>query len=231
MYANSSYLNNSLDDVVDLNKPLVVTSSGYYHLISRQSLETIRPTGRCDYQLIYIESGQAHFFFENEERIITAGHMILYRPSETQKYIYYLTDKPEVYWIHFTGNSVEKILSNYGLEKGKNIFYSGSSPDYKWLFRQIIQELHLTKEHFADLLSMYLRQIFLHLSRNLTSTTNIKCNIQTEIQMATFYFNENYNTEINIEEYAASRFLSTCWFIRNFKQYTGYTPMQYILSI
>jgi len=51
------------------------------------------------------------------------------------------------------------------------------------------------------------------------------------MELAIQYFNDNYNTEINIENYAASRGMSVSWFIRNFKQYTHTTPMQYIVSI
>ena len=52
-----------------------------------------------------------------------------------------------------------------------------------------------------------------------------------EMENAMQYFNDNYNTEINVKEYASSRGMSVSWFIRNFKQYTNTTPMQYIVSI
>ena len=52
-----------------------------------------------------------------------------------------------------------------------------------------------------------------------------------EIDKAIMHFNEHYNEDISIEEYAKKHNMSTSWFIRNFKQYTGSTPMQYILSI
>ena len=55
--------------------------------------------------------------------------------------------------------------------------------------------------------------------------------LDTEMETAIQYFNDNYNAEINIEEYAASRGMSVSWFIRNFRQYAGTTPMQYIVSI
>ena len=44
------------------------------------------------------------------------------------------------------------------------------------------------------------------------------------------YFNEHYNEDINIEEYTQKNYVSISWFIRAFKQCTGSTPMQYILS-
>jgi len=36
---------------------------------------------------------------------------------------------------------------------------------------------------------------------------------------------------ISIDDYAASRGMSVSWFIRNFKKYTGSTPMQFIVGI
>ena len=42
---------------------------------------------------------------------------------------------------------------------------------------------------------------------------------------------DSYNRDINIEEYAVSRGMSVSWFIRNFKKFTGITPMQFITSI
>ena len=36
---------------------------------------------------------------------------------------------------------------------------------------------------------------------------------------------------INIEEYASAHGMSISWFIRSFKQFTGFTPLQYILSL
>ena len=111
MYINNAYLNNSLVDIKDKSKPLIVTSCGTYHLFTRPKLPTWRPKGRVDFQLLYIASGKAHFHFGEKEEIVTAGHMILYRPKEPQKYEYYGTDQTEAYWVHFTGSEVEKMLS------------------------------------------------------------------------------------------------------------------------
>ena len=52
-----------------------------------------------------------------------------------------------------------------------------------------------------------------------------------EIERATHYFNENYNQEIIIEDYAKDRLMTPCWFIQNFKKITKTTPMKYIVSL
>ena len=153
MYTSSAYLNNQTLDIKDKSKPLIVTSCGTYHLYTRPKLPTWRPRGRLDFQLLYIASGKAHFHIEGKEEIVTAGHMVLYRPKEPQKYEYYGEDQTEVYWVHFTGGDVTNILRSYGLTKDKKIFYCGSDLEYKNHSRAMIQELQkiLTKHYFTFL--------------------------------------------------------------------------------
>ena len=151
MFTNVAYLHNSLNDMVDTSKSLVVTSCGYYRVHSRPVVSTERPTGRRDYQLLYIAKGKGHFYFDGlqgKETIITEGNMILFRPGEIQFYYYYAPEKTEVYWVHFTGRMVEGILDNYEIPNNKNVFYTGNSPDYAWLYRQIIQELKLCRQNY-----------------------------------------------------------------------------------
>ena len=231
MFTNVAYLHNSLNDMVDTSKSLIVTSCGYYRVHSRPVVSTERPTGRRDYQLLYIAKGKGHFYFDGKEQIITEGNMILYRPNEVQMYYYYAPDKTEAYWVHFTGRHVESILEFYELPETENVFYTGTSPDYQWMYRQMIQELQLCRANYEELLSLMLRHIFIMINRYIVEGRKAGSDIQNEIERASHYFNENYNKPLNIDEYAESRHMSTCWFIRSFKQILKVTPMQYILSL
>lgn len=231
MYANNAYLNNTVLDIKDKSKPLIVTSCGTYRLYTRPKLPTWRPRGRKDFQLLYIAAGKAHFHFGDEEKIVTAGHMVLYRPKEPQKYEYYGEDQTEVYWVHFTGGNVTNLLRSYGLTEDKKVFYCGSGLEYQNIFRTMIYELQMCKDSYPEMLEMYLRQIFIMLQRYFKSSSKTdNSRVVEEIDKATEYFNEHYNEDISIEEYAENNHVSISWFIRNFKQYTGSTPMQYILS-
>lgn len=231
MYTNNAYLNHSTIDIKDKSKPLIVTSVGTYHLYTRPKLPTWRPRGRRDFQLIYIASGKAHFHFDDKEEIVTAGHMVLYRPKEPQKYEYYGDDQTEVYWVHFTGGNVTNILRSYGLSNDKKVFFCGSGLEYSSIFRNMINELQICNEHYPEMLEMYLRQLFIILQRSfLSSLKSENTRVVEEIDKATIYFSEHYNENISIDEYAENNHVSVSWFIRNFKQYTGFTPMQYILS-
>ena len=123
MYINTGYLNHSHLDFKDKSRPLVVGSCGIYRLSGDPRMPTYRPKGRLDYQIIYIASGLGHFHFDKPENetIVPAGNMVLFRPKELQKYEYYGEDKTEVYWIHFTGSDVKNILRSYGLQDNQRV--------------------------------------------------------------------------------------------------------------
>lgn len=233
MYINSAYLNNSLVDFKDKSKPLIVGSCGTYHLYTRPKLPTYRPRGRVDFQLLYIASGIAHFYFDHNETdtIVPAGHMVLYRPREPQRYVYYGNEQTEVYWVHFTGSSVKKILQGYGITNEMRVLPTGTSLDYARIFKQMIHELQRCQTHYPEVLTLLLRQLFILIHRQLTKEHTRKNDyLDAEMSLAMEFFNDNYNTEVNIEEYASARGMSVSWFIRSFKQYTHTTPMQYIVS-
>ena len=221
MFINAAYLHNSTLAKVDTSKPLIVTSCGNYRVKTRSEVVTHRPNGRKDYQLLYIASGKAHFFINEKEKIVTAGNIIVYVPDEPQEYVYYKEDKTNVYWVHFTGSETGKILDDYNIHIENNIQYVGTSPDYQWLFSQIIEEL----------ISLLLKNIFILISRSIENNIKFSDTSEKEVAFAMHYFRKNYNIEISIDKYAESRGLSVCWFIRCFKQVTGSTPLQYILNL
>ena len=231
MYINSGYLNNSRTDFKDSSTPLVVGSCGTYRLKTRPKLPTYWQKGRRDYQILYVANGKTHFWFDGREEIVSTGHMVLYKPEEIQKYVYYLEDNPEVFWIHFTGSDVKNILAYHGISLDEHVFYCGVLPDYKALFRKIIQELQLCRYGYEDYIASLFNDILLLVDRQQHEQKKTTGNVQEQIERAAAYFNENYNTKISIDDYAESLHISTNWFIHNFKQYAGMSPAQYILSL
>lgn len=231
MFVNAAYLNNSTIAVVDESKPLIVTSCGNYKVKKRAEFRTSRPKGRKDYQLLYIAAGQGHFFINGQERVVSAGNIIVYLPGQPQEYVYFKDDKTDVYWVHFTGSDVEKIIDYYNIRLSENIIYIGTSPDYQWLFGQIIQEMQLCRPRFEELISLLLRNIFILISRNLIKANRADNSLENEVELAMHYFRENYRSEINVEDYALTRGMSASNFYRVFKQISGSTPLQFILKL
>lgn len=233
MYTNSGYLNNSLVDFKDKSRPLIVGSCGTCRLYTHPKLPTFRPRGRLDFQLLYVASGKTHFYFEEgKDTVVSAGNMVLYRPKEPQKYVYYGSEQAEVYWVHFTGSNVRNILKSYGITNDMRVIPAGTLLEYSRIFKQMIQELQQCRAGYEELLAMLLRQIFIIINRQMTKERTLKSDyLDTEMELAQEYFNTNYNKDLNVEDYAASRGMSVSWFIRTFKQYAGTTPMQYIVAL
>ena len=234
MYMNTGYLKHSHMDFKDKSRPLIVGSCGIYRLSEHPKMPTYRPRGRVDFQIIYIAAGCGHFHFDavDNETIVPAGNIVIFRPKELQKYEYYGKDKTEVYWIHFTGSDVKNILRKYGFPDNERIFPVGTSMEYERIFKRIIIELQRCQDNYEEMLTLLLRHLLIIFQRELTREQVLKNEyLDHEMDTAVTYFNENYNRDINIEEYATSKGMSVSWFIRSFKKFTGSTPMQFIVAL
>ncbi len=229
---NVGYLTDEHNMTVDDKTALLVTGAGNYRIAENErGINTKRPSGRGDYQLLYVADGVLYVRFDEVDRRVPKGNMILFRPGQTQ--IYYTDGKQraETYWVHFTGYDTERLLTKYMPPSENKEIFTGISPDYAWLFRQMIQELQLKHKNFEDMLSINLQHIFLMINRYHSETKDLGAQMLNEVERATHYFNENYAENISIEGYANSRHLGVCWFIRNFKKAVKLTPMQYIVSL
>ena len=231
MFTSSAYKNNSENAEVDFSKSLTVSSCGIYQVFSGPTVLTERPKGRTDWQLLYVESGEVSLVLNNSTQIVPKGSIILFAPNQPQYYYYHKAHKPIIYWVHFSGRDVERILSHYKILTTQTVFYIGHCLNLPTLFRQIINELQLRNEKYEEMTVYKLNEILLYINRALNSSTVTDNDTSTLIKSAKVYFNENYNQEINIKSYASSLNMTPCWFIQKFKELTGVTPTQYILNV
>jgi AraC-like DNA-binding protein len=230
MFTNVAYLGRHSEDITDTSEPLLITAVGYYRNITKNTL-TSRPSGRGDYQLIYVADGQARLTVDGKERRLGKGNMILFRPSVPQKYSFYAEDSPQIYWVHFTGSDIDKILARYNMPTDKSAFFAGTSSEYEWIYSHMIRELQLRRANYKDMLCNDMHRLLMLIDRYFSEMPSFNSNTIDEIERAVHYFNNNYNADVSIEEYAKQRHISACWFIRSFTQLTRLTPMQYVISV
>ena len=118
---------------------------------------------------------------------------------------------------------------HYNIPLEDNIFYCGAISTYAYLFKEMIHEFQICGVNYQEMLEMYLRQLFVIIQRTRQEKkASISSYLQDEMEYAKRYFVDHYNENINIEEFAKSRNMSISWFLRNFKQSTKVSPMQYI---
>jgi YesN/AraC family two-component response regulator len=230
MYTNTGYMNLAESELEDTHASLKINSCGVYRLITLPIMSTVRPLGRPDYQLLYIAAGKAFFSINGTIIEVSEGNMVLYPPHTPQQYAYYINHKPEVYWLHFTGSESGTLTEEAGFNESP-ILYTGISSRYQELFLSVIQEIQLTRPSFEELAALYLKQIFLLLKRIREEGGFKKTEIQKEMEKTVRYFHENLASNIEIEAYARQLHMSTCWFIRSFKEYSGMPPGRYLTDI
>lgn len=232
LYVNSSYLFNSRVPFREKKLPLRILSAGTYKLYSVPRLPTLRPRGRVDWQIIYIAAGKGHFILDGKEVIVPAGSMVLFQPKQVQDYFYYGKDKTQVWFVHFTGREVRNILRHYEIPTDGYILHTGISREYEDLFRRMRDELVRCSWGYEEMLTYLFRELLMTMHRRMTENApRVSGFIQDEIDRARLYFDEHYNEEISIEQYAVSRNMSTSWFNRSFRSAVGTSPMQYILDV
>ena len=137
-----------------------------------------------------------------------------------------------MWFVHFTGREVRSILRHSEIPLDGYILHTGISREYEDLFRRMRDELVKCSWGYEEMLVCLFRELLLTIHRRMTeSIPRISGFIQDEMTRARYYFEEHYNEDISIEQYAASRSMSTSWFSRSFRSATGTSPMQYILQI
>jgi len=232
LYVNSGYLFNTRVPFKEKKLPLRILSAGTYQLFTWPKLPTWRPKGRVDWQIIYIAAGEGHFILNGQEVVVPAGNMVLYQPKQQQKYFYYGKDRTQVWFVHFTGRQVKSILKHYEIPLDGYILHTGISREYEVCFRKMRDELIKCSWGYEEMLTYLFRELMLLIHRRMTEAMpQVSGFIQEEIERAKDYFEEHYNEEISIEQYAASRSMSTSWFNRSFRGAVGTSPMKYILDI
>ncbi len=226
----SGYYNRSDDDLPlnDLN--LFVKSCGHYKLLHLEKMQTIRPTGRGDYQLLYVAEGMSHFQIGDMTYDVGKRGIFLYRPEVPQHYYYLLSEKPDIYWIHFTGREAESLLAALGIPSEKPIQLQGKE-ELTELFEKIIVELRMERYQKMEMAEALFRQLLITIARNYNFGGLEKRVYHSMFDEVVNQFHHEYQRDINIAKLADSYHISCCWFIREFKNYTGYSPKQYITNL
>ena len=138
-------------------------------------------------------------------------------------YSYYAKEKPEIYWIHFTGNECENILKQYDI---KNC-YIGERLYLKLLFQDIITELQLKKISYEDIVlhNFYILLCFIH--RSFYSISRPLDN-DFSFDRLLLELNSKYANKWSVASMADYCKLSQSSFSHMFKDRMGMSPMHYL---
>ncbi len=176
--------------------------------------------------LMYIQKGAMLLDLEGKKSIVEEKQFALvdcYRPhgySSAQGY--------ECLWLHFDGalarNYFEQITSHLG-----NVFSMEDAFPVLRKMNAILRTFYDNKPVREPLFSKYIYDILTEFMLYSPSNDKNHSNAQL-VERAITYINEHFSEEISVDLLANMFNLSTYYFIRVFKQDTGYTPHDYIVN-
>ncbi len=212
----------NLRDTTDFssNRYLQINSCGFQH--NSQNFTVIRESGRGDYQLLLIESGEYVAEKDGKKRRLNKGDILIYKPFEMQWYSA-LCDSVSL-WCHFTGDAIEEILEESNISDG--IIKNEPNKSLSEAFSTLIRNFHkkgnstLTSASFLSLL---------HCISELKSGCS---SVEGEtITVLLDFINKNYSSEITLDTLARHVGYSKSRVSHVFADEIGSSPMQYLTSV
>lgn len=203
-----------------------INNAGYYRLNDMDSF-TNRPTGRIDWQMLFVKSGFGYFTVNGVEHKVEPNHLILYRPNEPQFYRFSRKDDTLVYWVHFTGTKAADYIQNSEFSNSSIIDYDSS--DFTDTVEVLINELRQKNTMYKQYCSAKLIAFLVKLNRlndNLFFPKKYE-----HIEKVCNYISDNYFVNVSNDLYASMCNLSTSYFLKEFKAFTGTTPHQYKIAL
>lgn len=202
---------------------LCVNSCGT-EIALEKDIPTVRPAGRIDYHILYVEQGICRVRRSGECDEMKAGDAVLFRPGEPQDYCLLAREHSISRYVHFAGTGCDVLLERFWPEQ-REILHLGRSTACEDLLERIAGELILRRCFFEETAASYLFQLLALLGRKAEGEARpvaekrigeICCRMQRE-----------YHRDIPLEEYAAECCLSLSRFSHVFKKCVGLAPGAY----
>jgi len=193
-------------------RPIYINNCGYWHGLEKD-VHTSRPRGRADYHLLFNASGE---LLVNGESLYTGEAYILF-PWEKQEYTYLCRENSIYYWLHFSGTKIPEILEYLSLTGGKYSLFE-SKGEAEEILRRILKAVSGEWEGTDGYAAGQLYSLLSLLSeprRNqnpFTKAIKMLCDPQCRV---------------SVSELSELYGMSEGYFIRQFKSYTGQTPLEY----
>lgn len=205
--------------------PLIVNCAGKINHLGKS--ENDNPNGRLDYYLMYIISGEAKIYNENEFVVAKEGSVIVFPPNKKYKHSSDDTAPISYLWVHFTGSAALNILNRYGIKLYPYINETKSENRISNRFQKLFEGF-AKNDNFRDYdLSSLLDRTLIEIGRAISNEQNENALYAKSIR----YINEFYSSPIKITDLAKLENVSMTTYNLHFKEQMGVSPTKYILSL
>ena len=184
-----------------------------------------------EYQLLYITKGQGRFISGSTNMLkVKEGDMFLLFPGEWHNYRPDEETGWNEYWIGFNGRIMDEWIRNGFFQKDNPVLNIGLNEEIIALYKRAIMIADAQEANYQQALAgivCNLLSMAIYLSRNRDFK---RSDISSIINSAKITVQENINT-IRPEDLAEATCMSYSRFRKIFKEYTGFSPLQYIQEV
>lgn len=225
----------------DISWGLVVTTTGHQQIDAGMnypsaehplSYRFLSHKGRVldEYQLVYISRGRGSFASDSFRRDeIREGTMFLLFPGEWHSY----APDPQTgwceSWIGFLGSNMDNRRAAGFFSPRKPIFRVGVKEEILALFKQAVKVSQQQgvgyQQTLAGIVNMLLGMSYVE------DRMSSYDSVSETINRAKIYMQESLSSEVSYEKIAQEVGMSYSWFRRVFKDYTGFSPAQYLCEL
>lgn len=184
-----------------------------------------------EFQLIYISRGKGFFTSKScEETEIKAGDFFLLFPGEWHNYRPSQDTGWDEYWIGFSGINMDNRVQNNFFNKAGPIFDAGLSDEIVSMYKHAIEVAKAQETGFQQMLAGIVNYLLglTYAKNRLNTFENLQVN---QINKAKIIMLDFYMNDIKLENVARQVNMSYSWFRRVFRQYTGFSPSQYLQEL
>ncbi|MDE6523147.1 MAG: AraC family transcriptional regulator [Muribaculaceae bacterium] len=186
-----------------------------------------------EYQLVYITEGSGVFESRSLGKInVSPGMIFLLFPDEWHTYQPDVTTGWTQYWIGFKGTNMDKRVLNGFFERATPMFEIGLNDELVGLFRRAIDVAQHKNAHHQQTLAgivNYMLGLVYSLGKN--DSWNHDDHIVDQINQARILMHENIESNMTVQDISAAVGVGYSSFRKNFKKYTGLSPMAYFQDL
>ncbi|GKX27682.1 AraC family transcriptional regulator [Vallitalea longa] len=199
---------------------------GYFQTLNNYYTER---AGLNSYLLIYSKSGKGHLKYQGKTYTIIPGDLIWIDCMEQH---YYRTDEKELWeisWVHFNGSATKGYYNQFREQHGPVIHLDDSTQIPLWIntMFQLHKEKNLQREVLcSNLLTNCLTEIMIKACTygEYVDTPKIILSIQN-------YIDHHYTEKLSLDTLGKKFALSKYHLARLYKKYTGFSPIDYQISL
>lgn len=204
--------------------PLVVNCTGAI-TISRR-LDVFNRKGRADYYLMYLSEGKIRYFFDGGAVSAGAGDFVIFPPEYRYKYSFSQGTDSSYYFVHFTGATVESLLSSLSFDRLPCVMHAGQLEDTVRRFSDLF-DIYAVNDELRDIsLGWAAEGILISLARAVRKNSG-----KSPISHSLTYINSSYTDDISVATLAAMEGLSVSRYNAVFRATVGTSPMKYMIGL